>query len=107
MGGTMAYREVTPDQAMDYYRRGDVVFLDVRTGTEWLGGHIPGAVHIPLDQLSRRYDELDPVLETLVICSHGVRSATAGLWLHDIGFERVANVRHGICRWPGPLEYGL
>jgi len=107
MSDAIGYTEVTPDEALELYRRGHGVFLDVRTGTEWLGGHIPGAVHIPLDQLSRRIEELDPQQPTVVICSHGIRSATAGRWLHELGFQRVANVRYGICRWNGPVEFGL
>lgn len=102
----MSYREVTPQQAWELLERGGIVMLDVRTYPEWLGGHVPNAVHIPLDELAGRYQELDPEAETLVICAHGVRSAAAGQWLAEVGFENVANVRHGICRWPGPIEYG-
>jgi rhodanese-related sulfurtransferase len=80
--------------------------LDVRTYPEWIGGHVPGARHIPLDELASRYQELDPDAETLVICAHGVRSAAAGQWLVQMGFEHVSNVRYGMCRWRGPVELG-
>lgn len=56
----LAYRELQPDEALRRYTAGDVVILDVRTLPEWRGGHIPGAVHIPLDELAGRYQELDP-----------------------------------------------
>jgi rhodanese-related sulfurtransferase len=102
----MSYKESNPEQALERYRSGEVTVLDVRTDREWHGGHIPGAVHIPLDELTRRYQELDPDVETLVICAHGVRSAAAGQWLADAGFADVANVRHGMSRWPGPVEAG-
>jgi rhodanese-related sulfurtransferase len=103
----MAYREILPEEAAAQHARGEVVVLDVRTLPEWVGGHIPGAVHIPLDELVGRYQELDPDARTLVVCAHGIRSAAAGQWLSEAaGFESVANVRHGMSRWEGPVEYG-
>lgn len=102
----MGYIEITPNQALARYQSGEVVILDVRTPPEWRGGHIPGAVHIPLDELTARYQELDPEQETLVVCAHGIRSASAGHWLEQVGFERVANVRHGMSGWDGPVEFG-
>ncbi len=102
----MAYRNLTPDEALERYRTGEVVVLDVRTAPEWNGGHIPGAVHIPLDELSSRYQELDPEAETLVVCAHGIRSAAAGEWLARLGFDHIANVGRGMSAWPGPVEGG-
>jgi rhodanese-related sulfurtransferase len=102
----VAYRELLPGEALARYAEGEMVILDVRTVPEWLGGHIPGSVHIPMDELSARYGELDPDAETLVVCAHGIRSAAVGQWLAQIGFERVANLRHGLSRWEGPLEVG-
>ena len=102
----MSLRELQPAQALARYEQGDVVMLDVRTLPEWRGAHIPGAVHIPMDELPARYQELDPERETLVICQHGVRSAYAGDWLARMGFEAVYNVRYGMSAWEGPVEPG-
>ena len=102
----MAYREAAPEEALERYRSGEAVILDVRTLPEWRGAHIPGAVHIPLDELSVRYQELDPEVETLVVCAHGIRSAAAGQWLSHMGFENVGNVRYGMSGWTGPVEHG-
>ena len=35
------------------------MLLDVRTDDEWAQGYVDGAVHIPMDQLMGRLDELD------------------------------------------------
>src|SRR5262245_32613720 len=102
----MAYQELTPAEALERYHSGEAVVLDVRTPPEWTGGHIPGAVHIPMDELPARCQELDPDRETLVVCQHGVRSAYAGQWLSQMGFDRVYNVRYGMSRWEGPVELG-
>lgn len=97
-------RQISPSQALEQYLAGGVVLLDVRTLGEWRAGHIPGATHIPLDEMTARYQELDPEAETLVICQHGVRSEAVSAWLAQIGFEHVANVRHGMSAWDGPVE---
>lgn len=100
----MPYRELTPQEALARYQSGEAVVVDVRTLSEWRGGHIPGATHIPLHELPARYQELDPEAEVLVVCAHGIRSAAAGQWLAQVGFENVANVRRGMSAWPGPVE---
>lgn len=103
----MPYRELTPQDALERLQSAEVVvILDVRTVREWVAGHIPGAVHIPLHELAGRYQELDPEAETLVICQHGVRSEAACQWLAHTGFDDLANVRYGMSRWPGPVELG-
>ena len=102
----MSFAEVMPNQALERYLSGEAVILDVRTWPEWAQGHIPGAVHIPLDELTARYQELDPDAETLVVCAHGVRSAAAGQWLVNVGFEKIFNVRWGMAAWDGPVETG-
>lgn len=42
------------------YDIGSAVFLDVRDGSEYALGHIPGAISIPLAELPSRMNELDP-----------------------------------------------
>ncbi|MGN6301693.1 MAG: metalloregulator ArsR/SmtB family transcription factor, partial [Angustibacter sp.] len=43
---------------------GDVVVVDVRPDVEYVGGHLPGAVNIPLDELEQRLAE--PLADTVV-----------------------------------------
>lgn len=103
----MPFQDLTPEQALSRYESGDAVILDVRTHPEWTSGHIPGARHIPLHELPDRVHELDPEHEVLVICAHGIRSQHASEWLavqHD--FEKIYNVRYGMCAWTGPVEVG-
>lgn len=44
----------------------DVTVLDVRQPGEYQNGHLPGAKLIPLADLEKRIDELDPEKPTLV-----------------------------------------
>lgn len=47
---------------------GDTVILDVRPEPEYTGGHLPGAIHIPLEQLSERLVELPHDKEIVAYC---------------------------------------
>lgn len=48
--------------------RSDTVILDVRPEPEYAAGHLPGAIHIPLDQLSERMAELPQGAEIVAYC---------------------------------------
>jgi NADPH-dependent 2,4-dienoyl-CoA reductase/sulfur reductase-like enzyme/peroxiredoxin family protein/rhodanese-related sulfurtransferase/TusA-related sulfurtransferase len=53
------------------------LLLDVRTAPEVQQGTIPGALHIPLDELRRRLGELPRDKEILVVCQVGMRGYLA------------------------------
>ncbi|XRQ09127.1 rhodanese-like domain-containing protein, partial [Actinomadura welshii] len=66
-----------------------VVVLDVRRALEWDASHIDGAVHIPLQDLPRRLDEV-PGGEVWVHCGAGYRAAIAASFLAAAGRRVVA-----------------
>ena len=68
-------------------RDGSVILLDVRTPAEYAQGHIPGSVHIPLDELRARMDELDKSKPIYVNCRSGQRSYFACCLLSQYGFD--------------------
>ncbi|MBQ1443299.1 MAG: rhodanese-like domain-containing protein [Renibacterium sp.] len=72
--------------------------LDVREAYEWEEGHIAGAVHIPLDELPLRFEELDPDEDLYVICRSGGRSFRAVQWLNAQGYSAL-NVIGGMGAW--------
>ena len=49
-------------------REGLVTVLDVRPPEEYASGHVPGAINIPLSELERHLDELDPAQEVVAYC---------------------------------------
>lgn len=75
-----------------------LVVLDVREPQEWTAGHIPGATHIPLNDLPSRVGELDPQAPTLVVCHVGGRSAVATQWLQAHGYD-ATNLDGGMDAW--------
>jgi len=73
--------------------------VDVREPWEYQQGHVPGAVLIPLGQLSARVNELDPERPVAVICASGNRSQSAAALLGQKGFKTVYNISGGTGAW--------
>lgn len=61
--------------------------LDTRTDAEFSRGHIPGALHIPLDHLRGRLEELPRRGALYVYCQSGLRSYLACRILAQHGFD--------------------
>ncbi len=74
--------------------RPDQMLLDVRTLAEVEAGTIPGARHIPLDELRERLGELPADKELLVFCRVGHRGYVACRLLASHGF-RCRNLTGG------------
>ncbi|WP_429063716.1 FAD-dependent oxidoreductase [Aeromonas bestiarum] len=73
--------------------------LDVRNGPELDKlGRIPGALHIPLDELRGRLDELPRDKELLISCQVGLRGHVACRLLSQHGFK-VKNLSGGFKTW--------
>ena len=80
--------------------KGDApMIVDVREPAEFEICRIPGAVLIPLGQLSSRLGELDPAQEIVLQCKVGGRSANATAYLRRAGFARARNLTGGILAW--------
>jgi len=48
--------------------------VDVRSGSEFASGHIPGAINIPMEEIEARLDDLDLNLPIVLICQSGKRA---------------------------------
>jgi rhodanese-related sulfurtransferase len=83
------------------------VILDVRTMRERKQGHPPGSIHMVLETIPQRLDELKGK-KILAFCRSGNRSGAAARFLtqHDI---EAHNVQGGIVAWSHaglPLKEG-
>lgn len=77
---------------------GHAMLLDVRRSDERARGQIPGAIHIPLDELRARLSELPRDREIVVHCQSGQRSYFASRILEQNGF-RVRNLTGSFRTW--------
>ena len=73
--------------------------VDVREPNEYQINRIAGSVLIPLGEVPKRYNELDPDDEIVVQCKMGGRSAKAADFLRSVGFKKVMNLKGGILDW--------
>lgn len=83
-----------------------VVIVDVRQHGEWDAGHIRGAIHIPLPQLSDQLARIPESKTVVTVCRSGHRSALAARTLIRAGRDALS-LRGGQNAWTRaglPLE---
>lgn len=72
--------------------------IDVRGLSEWSGGHLPDARHIPLGALPDHLGNI-PAGPVVVQCQSGARSAVATSLLHRAGRTDAVNLVGGYQAW--------
>lgn len=101
-----SYQQITQDEAKQMMDEQDVIVLDVREQGEYDGGHIPGAVLLPVGTIDEdTAAAVIPEKETavLVYCRSGNRSKTASAALAELGYTQVYEFG-GITDWPYEVE---
>lgn len=98
-GKTRTVKQVTPIQARSAVDREDTQFIDVRNLAEHAAGHAVSTINLPLNNLSREINHLDPEKPTYVICQSGYRSSIATSLLENAGFKNIYNVTGGTKSW--------
>jgi NADPH-dependent 2,4-dienoyl-CoA reductase/sulfur reductase-like enzyme/rhodanese-related sulfurtransferase len=86
--------------------RGDALLLDVREVEEFGGGHVPGAVNVPLSQLRSRYLELPKDREIWLCCAVGQRGYYATRFLAQRGY-RCRNLSGGYTTYQALKGAGM
>lgn len=93
---------ITAQEAKAMMDEGNVTVVDVRTAEEYAGGHIPGAILLPLDSIAEgempeALPDKDATL--LIYCRSGRRSNIAANTLAATGYTAVYDFG-GINDWP-------
>jgi hydroxyacylglutathione hydrolase len=84
-----------------------VQLVDVRSRAEWLKGHLPGAISMPLLDLDPARPNIDPSRPALVYCHEGYRATTAASILLRESAADVGILIDGVEGWSAlglPLE---
>ena len=96
-------RQLTPQQVEKYLQHARVkpVLLDVREPFEFEICQLEDSVNLPLGHIPSEFEKLDPELEYVLICHHGIRSQRAGVLLAGNGFDsdKLINLAGGIDAW--------
>ena len=91
---------VETDELLRRVGRGEVVILDVRPEVEFAAGHLPGAVHVPLEHLAERVSELPTDREIVAYCRGRycvlAHDAVRLLTAHGLTARRAAD---GLLEW--------
>jgi rhodanese-related sulfurtransferase len=81
--------------------------VDVRSRAEWLQGHLPGAISLPLLDLDAKKQILDLSMPSLVYCHEGFRATTAASILRRETESNLGILIDGVEGWSAlglPLE---
>lgn len=97
--------EIEPVELSSRQRAGELwQLLDVREAWEIETASITGSINIPMTRVPERLGELNPELQTAVLCHSGGRSRRIAEYLKGCGFRRVANVSGGIDLWSQTVD---
>ena len=91
---------LSASQLKQLFDAGDDLFvLDVRRSGEFISGHVPKAVNIPLAELSSKISQLPKDRALTIICASGYRSSIANGILERAGFKSTRLVSGGTLAW--------
>ncbi len=76
-----------------------MTLIDVRIDKEYRQGHIPGSIHIPLEEVGARAKKLRKDKEIVVYCQSGNRSIWAIKRLMGMGFTNLSHLKGGYHAW--------
>jgi rhodanese-related sulfurtransferase len=83
-----------------------MILVDTREDSEWVRGHIPGAIHLSKGIIERDIEKTVPDRNAPLVlyCGGGFRSALAGDNLQKMGYTNVVSMDGG---WRGWTEAGF
>jgi adenylyltransferase/sulfurtransferase len=92
----------TPDRLQQRLHAGGAVpplLVDVRELHEFVAGHLPASIHLPMSELEARIGELPPDRELVFICRSGARSLRASQIAAARGRARLGHLEGGLMAW--------
>jgi len=87
MGFFSGFSKSTGNEALQEKIQNGAMLLDVRTQEEYIMGHIPGSVNIPLFELPTEVKRFNSATPVVAICESGARSSQAVRFLRSNGIE--------------------
>lgn len=97
-------KTITSDEVVDLLKK-DAILLDVRSESEYDGGHIPNAILLNVNDVENKIKDVSSDYDQVIIvyCRSGNRSATAAQTLIDMGYRNVYDLG-GISNWEYEIE---
>ena len=91
--------QVSIDEVERALHDDSAAILDVRGTSEYVEGHLPGAISVPLGYIPRRLEEIPDDKPLIVHCQTGVRSSIASSLLQKLGRTNVLNYMGSYGEW--------
>ena len=85
----------------------DFILVDVREKSERDMAVIEHGCHIPMGEMTTRYEELNKEQETILYCHSGVRSFQVCRLLEMLGFAKVKSLVGGIDAWSQEIDQDI
>ncbi len=89
---TVEKKAASPGEKAKAMVKAGAILLDVRTPGEFQSGSLPGAINIPVQNLTEGMAKLDKSKDIVVFCASGARSGRAKGMLEKAGFKMVFNM---------------
>lgn len=100
------YEQIDMEQAAEYMEyEEDYLIIDVRPETDYLDGHLPGAVNLPLEQLEEKAILLLKDKEQMIYVygGSGKESRKAARWLGNRDYINITEIGD-FRNWKGTVE---
>lgn len=101
-----AETELAPARVRELAEAGDADLIDVRRDYEFEEGHLPGARHVEVNELTAQLDAIPKDRAVVFYCRSGNRSGMAAAAFREAGWD-AHNLAGGITAWAEaghPLE---
>ena len=86
---------LTPEEAREFLTKNHLtLLLDVRTGADYLGGHLSGSLSLPLESIHADPESVSSNKDTpiMLYCQMGYRSRLAAELLVEAGYKHVYTI---------------
>ena len=77
----------------------DILTIDVRRNGNFIKGHIPKAINIPLTELEKEYRNIPNKKTIYIYGADELTSFNAGVMLYDLGFFNIKTINGGFAAW--------
>jgi rhodanese-related sulfurtransferase len=92
---------LSPTEATIWMNRRKAAVLDLRPEAEFKAGHLPGAKHVPSNEIAVRIEKLklDRKNPLILVCETGTSSRKAIAEVQKLGFAEIGALDGGVQAW--------
>lgn len=98
-GAALAAQTVTYEQVTDGLAKDSIVLVDIRETDEFVSGHVPGAINLPLSKLTPAALPKPDGKTVVIMCRSGNRSSKLAQMLPAVGRADIADYSGSMIDW--------